>query len=322
MEVMNHLNNKFMKRVAIIAGIITVLTINLIYCQQDPQYTQYMYNMHIVNPAYAGSHGTLNMGLLHRTQWVGLDGAPKTTVFAIDAPIRKNVGVGLSVFADKIGPVKEQNLFVDVSYTIQTSDFGNLAFGVKGGFSFIDANLTALNLGEDINFGTIDDDVFKENIKDAYPNFGAGAYYYTDRFYVGLSMPNMLNQLHFERTGGIISKAAEKMHYFITSGYVFELNDNLKLKPSVLLKGVGGAPLSIDFSGNVLINNKLEFGLSWRFDDSISALMNIEVAPMFRVGYAYDYTTTNLGDFNSGSHEIILLFTISNSRDGVSPRFF
>jgi len=306
-----------MKRVTKILGILTILSINLIYSQQDPQYTQYMYNMHVVNPAYAGSHGTLNIGLLHRTQWVGLEGAPKTTVFAIDAPVRKNVGVGLSVFADKIGPVKEQNLFADVSYTIQTSDFGNLAFGVKAGFTFLDALLSTLDLGDQIP-----DDVFRDDIKDTYVNFGAGAFYYTDRFYVGLSMPNMLNQYHLKKKGGIISSAAEKMHYFITSGYVFDLNDNLKLKPSVLLKGVGGAPLSIDFSGNVLINNKLEFGLSWRFDDSISALMNIEVAPMFRVGYAYDYTTTNLGDFNSGSHEIILLFTISNSRDGVSPRFF
>lgn len=307
----------FMKRITIILGILTLLSLHSLYSQQDPQYTQYMYNMHIVNPAYAGSLETLNIGLLHRTQWVGLDGAPQTTVATINAPIRKNVGMGLSVFADKIGPVKEQNLFVDVSYTIQTSDYGNLAFGLKGGFTFLDAQLSTLDLGDNIA-----DDVFREDINNTYANFGAGTFYYTDHFYVGLSMPNMLNQYHLKKKSGIISSAAEKMHYFLTSGYVFELNDNLKLKPSVLVKGVGGAPLSIDFSGNVLINNKLEFGLSWRVDDSVSALMNIEVAPLLRIGYAYDYTLTNLGDFNSGSHEIILLMTISNSRNGLSPRFF
>lgn len=306
-----------MKRVAIILGTLTILSINFIYSQQDPQYTQYMYNMHIVNPAYAGSEGTLNIGLLHRTQWVGLDGAPKTTVAAINAPIKKNIGMGLSVFADEIGPVKEQNVFVDVSYTIQTSDYGNLAFGLKGGFSFLDAQLSTLDLGDDIP-----DDVFNNDINDSYANFGAGAFYYTDHFYAGLSMPNMLNQFHLNRKGGVISSASEKMHYYLTSGYVFEMNDNLKLKPSVLLKGVEGAPLSIDLAGNVLINNKFELGVSWRIDDSLNALMNIEVANGFRIGYAYDYTLSNLGDFNSGSHEVILLITISNSRNGLSPRFF
>lgn len=306
-----------MKRVTIILGTLAILSINFIYSQQDPQYTQYMYNMHIVNPAYAGSEGTLNIGLLHRTQWVGLDGAPKTTVAAINAPIKKNIGMGLSVFADEIGPVKEQNVFVDVSYTIQTSDYANLAFGLKGGFSFLDANLSTLDLGDDIP-----DDVFDNNINDSYANFGAGAFYYTDHFYAGLSMPNILNQFHLNKKGGIISSASEKMHYYLISGYVFEMNDNLKLKPSVLLKGVEGAPLSIDLAGNVLINNKFELGLSWRIDDSLNALMNVEVARGFRIGYAYDYTLSNLGDFNSGSHEIILLITISNSRNGLSPRFF
>lgn len=306
-----------MKRVTIILGTLAILSINFIYSQQDPQYTQYMFNMHIVNPAYAGSEGTLNIGLLHRTQWVGLDGAPKTTVAAINAPIKKNIGLGLSVFADEIGPVKEQNAFVDVSYTIQTSDYGNLAFGLKGGFTFLDAQLSTLDLGDDIP-----DNVFNNDINDSYANFGAGAFYYTDHFYAGLSMPNMLNQFHLNRKGGIISSASEKMHYYLTSGYVFEMNDNLKLKPSVLLKGVEGAPLSIDLAGNVLINNKFELGVSWRIDDSLNALMNIEVARGFRIGYAYDYTLSNLGDFNSGSHEIILLITISNSRNGLSPRFF
>jgi len=306
-----------MKRVTIILGTLAILSINFIYSQQDPQYTQYMYNMQIVNPAYAGSEGTLNIGLLHRTQWVGLDGAPKTTVAAINAPIKKNIGMGLSVFADEIGPVKEQNAFVDVSYTIQTSDYANLAFGLKGGFTFLDAQLSTLDLGDNIP-----DDVFDNDINDSYANFGAGAFYYTDHFYAGLSMPNMLNQFHLNRKGGIISSASEKMHYYLTSGYVFEMNDNLKLKPSVLLKGVKGAPLSIDLAGNVLINNKFELGVSWRIDDSLNALMNIEVARGFRIGYAYDYTLSNLGDFNSGSHEVILLITISNSRNGLSPRFF
>jgi type IX secretion system PorP/SprF family membrane protein len=305
-----------MKRVAIILGILTMLSIES-YGQQDPQYTQYMYNMNIVNPAYAGSRETLNIGFLYRTQWVGLDGSPETFVTSIDAPIRENMGVGLSFFADKIGPVKEQNVYVDFSYTIETSSTGKLAFGVKAGVTFLDALLTSLDLGDDIP-----DELFDEDINDAYPNIGAGAYYYTNNFYASFSIPNMLNQIHLEKEGGVVSAAAEKMHYFFSTGYVFDVNENLKLKPSTFIKGTTGAPVSIDIAANALIYNKLEFGVSWRIDDSVNGIVMFEVAPLLRIGYAYDYTTTNLGDFNSGSHEIMLLFTISNSRDGLSPRFF
>lgn len=311
------LNSKFMKRVAIILGILTMLFIESVYSQQDPQYTQYMYNMNVVNPAYAGSRGTLNIGLLYRTQWVGLDGAPKTFVATFDAPIRENIGVGLSFFADEIGPVKEQNVYADFSYTIKTSDTGKLAFGVKAGVTFLDALLSTLNLGDNIP-----DDLFDEDINDTYPNIGAGVYYYTNKFYASFSIPNMLNQIHLEKEGGVISSAAEKMHYFFSTGYVFDINEYLKLKPSTFIKGASGAPVSIDIAANVLLYNKLELGISWRIDDSVNGIVMFEVSPLLRIGYAYDYTTTNLGDFNSGSHEVLLLFTISNSRSGLSPRFF
>lgn len=289
-----------------------------IYSQQDAQYTQYMYNMNVINPAYAGSQGTLSIGVLGRTQWVGIDGAPKTITASIHSPIKKNVGLGFSVIADKIGPVKEQNVFADFSYTLQTSDNSNLAFGVKGGFSFLDANLSLLDLGDGAS-----DDLFTNNdLNKTTANFGAGAFFYTDRFYLGVSMPNMLKSLHFKRKNGVIYKALEDMHYFITSGVVFEASDNLKLKPSIMLKAVKGSPLSIDLSGNALINDQFEVGLSWRVEDSVSAMFNVLISESTRIGYAYDYTLSNLGDFNSGSHEVFLLFNISNSKEGLSPRFF
>ena len=297
--------------------IVIVFSITTVYSQQDAQYTQYMYNMNVLNPAYAGSQETLSIGLLGRTQWVGIDGAPQTLTAAIHAPIRKNVGLGFSVIVDEIGPVKEQNVFADFSYTINTSEYARLAFGIKAGFTFLNGDLIGLNLGDDIP-----DDAFSENLNKSTANFGAGAFYYTDEFYVGLSMPNMLRALHFTREGGIINHATEDMHFFLTSGYVFDVSYNLKLKPSIMVKAVAGAPLSIDLSGNALINERFELGLSWRIDDSVSAMFNVLVSPSTRIGYAYDYTLSNLGDFNSGSHEVFLLFTISNSRSGLSPRFF
>ncbi|MGV6846617.1 MAG: PorP/SprF family type IX secretion system membrane protein [Lutibacter sp.] len=298
--------------------LIVLFSSSTVFGQQDAQYTQYMYNMNVLNPAYAGSQNTLSIGLLGRSQWVGIDGAPKTFTASINAPIKRNVGLGFSVIADEIGPVKEQNVYADFSYTIRTSENSNLALGLKGGFTFMDAKLSQLDLGDNIP-----DDLFTNNdLHKTSPNFGVGAFFYTDQFYLGLSMPNMLKTLHFEKKNGVISQAIEDIHYFVTSGYVFNVSDNLKLKPSVMLKAVKGAPLSIDLSGNALISNKFELGLNWRVDDSVSGLFNVMISPSTRIGYAYDYTLSNLGDFNSGSHEVFILFTISNSRAGLSPRFF
>lgn len=285
--------------------------------QQDPQYTQYMYNMNIVNPAYAGSYDALALNFLARSQWVGIDGAPETLTFNTHAPIGKNVGLGFSVIADKIGPLTEQNIFADFSYTLKMSETANLAFGVKAGVSSINAPLSLLNL---TNPGDL---AFANNLNRTLPNFGLGAYYYKEKFYLGLSMPNILQTVHFKRSNGAITKASDKMHYFLTSGYVFDLSNDVKLKPSMLVKGVAGAPLSIDFSGNILFNNNFEAGLSYRLDESFSVLLNVKATNNLRIGYAYDYTLTNLGDFNTGSHEIFLLFDFNFVRNKIkSPRFF
>jgi len=305
---------KYIKEIIIV---VFTLTISLSYSQQDSQYTQYMYNMNILNPAYAGSQGTLSLGLFGRTQWVGIPGAPKTMTASIHAPVGKNVGLGLSVIADEIGPIKEQNLYADFSYTLETSEEGRLAFGVKGGISFQDINFLKLSKQQQ------DDPLLSNNLNENYPNFGAGVYYYTDNYYIGLSMPNMLETRHFKKKNGVITSASERMHYFLTGGYVFNVSEDLKLKPSTMLKAVTGSPVSIDLSINALMYNMFEFGISWRVDDSVSGMLNFLVAPQLRIGYAYDHTLTNLAAFNSGSHEVFLLYNVDLSRgDLKSPRFF
>lgn len=289
-----------------------------IFSQQDPQYTHYMYNMNVVNPAYAGSRGTLSISALYRTQWVGLDGAPKTGTLSIHAPIGKNLAMGFSAISDEIGPVQEQNIYVDFSYTINTSEEGRLAFGLKGGVTLQDIGLVSILLPQDPN-----DPLFSDNVNEVYPNFGAGLYYYTEKFYAGLSAPNLLETVHFEKESGILTKASEKMHYFFTTGYVFDLSETLKFKPSTMFKAVSGSPLSIDVSANFLINDRLEVGANYRFGDSVSGLVNFGITPDFRLGYSYDYTTTNLGNFNSGTHELFLLWDIDFSKKNLkSPRFF
>ncbi len=287
--------------------------------QQDPQYTQYMYNMNVLNPAYAGSKGTLSLGLLGRTQWTSVDGAPKTATFDVHAPLGRKVGMGFSVIADEIGPVKEQNIYIDLSYTLTTSEEGRLAFGLKGGVTLQDINLLSIILPQDPN-----DPLFEDNINETYPNFGAGVFYYTNKFYVGFSVPNILKSTHFKKSGGIITEASEEMHYFLTSGYVFNLSNTLKFKPSIMLKGVTGAPVSMDVNANFLLYDRLEVGASYRISDSLSALINFAVTPDFRIGYAYDYTISEFSNFNpGGSHELILLYDIDFSKKNLkSPRFF
>ncbi|WKK65805.1 PorP/SprF family type IX secretion system membrane protein [Lutimonas zeaxanthinifaciens] len=297
-----------------------LLWITDFYGQQDPQYTQYMYNMNIVNPAYAGSRGTLSLGLLGRSQWTNVNGAPKTMTFDAHAPVGKKVGMGLSVIADEIGPAKEQNIYADFSYTLTTSDEGRLAFGLKGGVTLLNVNLLDVVLPQT---ATGDDPLFDENINDAFPNIGAGVYYYNDKWYAGFSVPNIMKSEHLDKDN-VNTKASEEVHYFLTTGYVFDLSSTLKFKPSVLVKGVTGAPVSFDINANFLMYDRFELGASYRYQDAVSILFNFGVTRAFRIGYAYDYTISEFSNANTGgSHEIILLYDIDFTKKNLkSPRFF
>lgn len=295
---------------------VLLLLSDVMFSQQDPQYTQYMYNMNVMNPAYAGARGTLSLNLLGRKQWVGIEGSPETATLSIHSPLSKAVGLGFSIIYDQLGPLKETNSYADFSYTISTSDEGNLAFGIKAGATFQDLNSAILN-----PIDPNDNILLNTEPNKVFPNFGAGVFYYTQKFYVGLSVPNILETKYLDNNKGIVSNASEKMHYFLTTGYVFELSSLVDFKPSLMIKSAIGAPVSFDLSGNFLFDKKFEAGVSYRFDDSVSAMVGFNVNPDFRIGYAYDHTTSYLGSYNSGSHEVMLLFDF-NRRKIRSPRWF
>jgi type IX secretion system PorP/SprF family membrane protein len=268
--------------------------------------------MNVINPAYAGSKGVLSLGILGRSQWVGVEGSPRTLTFSAHAPVGKSVGLGLSLIADRIGPVIETNLFGDFSFTIVTSEDSRLAFGIKAGLTSLQVNtLIANNPNDPLNIP----------IDKTAPNFGAGVYYYTDNFYAGFSIPNFLKTRYLEKSGGFVSTASEQMHFFFTSGYVFDIYEDLKLKPSTMFRGVKGAPLSVDISANLLWQDKFEFGMSYRFDKSFSGIIAFLINEDLRIGYSYDQSILNYGNFNSGSHEVMLLIDF-NRRKLKSPRFF
>ncbi|WP_044401851.1 type IX secretion system membrane protein PorP/SprF [Lacinutrix sp. Hel_I_90] len=287
-----------------------------VQAQQDPQYTQYMYNMNVVNPAYAGSSEILSIGALYRSQWVGLEGAPSTATLAIHSPVGNRVGIGFSLISDEVGPVNETNAYVDFSYTLPISSNTKMAFGLKAGATF-----------HDIGTGSIDtidenDPLFSQDINETTPNIGAGLYFYTpNKFYVSFSMPNILNSTHLDFNGNKIGSEVE--HLFATAGYVFDLSEHFKLKPHALLKFAFDAPVSYDINLNLFMYDLVEVGAGYRVDDSFIGMINFMISPNMRIGYAYDAIQSELNVVTNTSHEIFINFDINLPRKvSRSPRYF
>lgn len=287
-----------------------------VYGQQDPQFTQYNYNTMTVNPGYTGSRGHLAVLSLYRSQWVGIDGSPTTVTFGIDTPIGLFDGIGLSIIQDELGPSEETYIDGNYSHQLILNDRGHrLGLGLKAG-------VRLLNIDWSKGIFRDPDVVFNQNIDNrVLPTIGAGIFYYTEKSYFGISTPNVFTNQHFDEVEE--SEALERMHFFFIGGHVFDLNAELKFKPSFFVKHVLGAPLSVDLSANFLLYEKLNLGVNYRWDDSVSALFGFQLSPKFNIGYAYDYTTNLLNNYNSGTHEIFLRYElISLTKKLKSPRFF
>ncbi|MCB0465441.1 MAG: type IX secretion system membrane protein PorP/SprF [Aequorivita sp.] len=283
-----------------------------------------MYNTEVVNPAYAGNREALSFGLLYRTQWVNFgEGRPNTGTFTVNSPVGTNMGLGLSVVNDRIGPAVETNFNIDYSYSINTSETAKLSFGLKAGFDILDVDFSKLNIYD------ANDPYFQSNNIDnkLQPQIGAGIYYNTEKFYAGLSVPNFLTTKHFDASSigntTIETTAAERMHYFLIAGYVFNLSDNLKFKPATLFKMVSGSPLQADVSANFLIYDKLTLGAAYRWSAAMSGLVGFQATNNIFIGFAYDYQTTEIETYSDGSYELMLRFELFNKPERVlTPRFF
>ena len=305
-----------MKKVYFIA--ILALAITELRAQQDPHYTQYMYNMSVMNPAYAGSKESISGGFLYRKQWVEIEDAPTTGTFFIHSPVGRNVGLGLSVISDKIGPVEETNFYGDFSYTLNLGGEHRLAFGLKAGATMhkIDFNTIYPTLPD------LGDDVFGQgNPNNTFLNIGSGVFYYTNKYYVAFSVPNMLKSKYLDFDGR--QYGTDVIHYFLTGGYVFDINPNLKFKPFAMIKSSVNAPTSFDVSTNFMFYDKLELGATYRLEDSFGAMVNFAITPSLRVGYAYDHIISDLNVVTPASHEVMLLFDLNFPKKvSRSPRYF
>lgn len=291
------------------------------HAQQDPQYTQYMYNMSVINPAYAtDDNSMMNLGLLYRTQWARSIGGPTTGTYFVHSTITDRLEGGLSVVHDEIGDVvKQTGAFADIAYVLPVGVNTKLSFGVKAGATFYSTDFDGFVYSD-----PLPDPAFAENISQTIPNIGAGLFLFSEHYYLGLSAPNLLETKHLQEDSGIVTQGSENIHWFFTGGYVIDLSDTFKFKHSFMAKHVNGARLSVDLNANLLINDMVEIGGGYRFDDSYVGMVNFSMTKAIRIGYAYDHTISNLGRFNSGSHEIMLLFNIGKLGKGYdkSPRFF
>lgn len=284
-------------------------------------FTQYMFNGLAINPAYAGSHQTLEFTALAREQWTGLDGAPSTQTFTAHSPMKnRSVGLGLSVIHDQIGITNQFGVYGAYSYRIQFSNRGILAMGLQAGFTQYHEDLTQLQ-------GSIrdpnDPNFAQDEVSKFMPNFGAGLYYYTERYYAGLSSPHLV-QNKLDDWEGVDKEARQRRHYFFTTGYVFDLSRSVKFKPNLLVKVVEGAPVEADINLNFLFQEILWAGVSYRSFDSFDAIIQLNLTEQFSIGYAYDFaTTTELKRLHSGSHELMLNYRLKPPRRRMlTPRYF
>lgn len=297
-----------------------------VLAQQDAQFTQYMYNTLSINPAYAGSRGGLSIIGLHRSQWVGLEGTPETQTFSIHSPVGESerVGLGLNVQNDNIFITNETFVNGNFSYSIPVGVGRKLSFGLRAGVHLLDVNYS------EASAFNITDPLLSANIDNRFsPQVGVGLWYSTSNFYAGFSAPNLLETEHFDGSqntndANATFLARERINYFLTAGYVFDITQDFKFKPAGLVKWVDGAPLQVDVTANALLYDTLTLGVAYRWSAAFSALVGVNLSDSLMLGLAYDRETTDLQPFNDGSFEIFLRYEVlkRNKKGLVSPRFF
>mgnify|MGYP001267178647 CR=1 FL=1 len=285
--------------------------------QQDPMYSQYMFNVLAYNPAYAGSADVFTMMALSRHQWVGFDGAPSTQTLAIHSPLPgQKLALGFSAMNDVVGPVHRTSAHVDLAYRIQTGVNTRLAFGLKGGLDLFQADLATLP--------TVQADPSSANIQGAVlPNFGFGLFWHSPTYYLGLSTPKLMENEISSVSGNVMTTSTEARHYFLIGGYVFDMGQDLKFKPSFMLRAVEGAPMSLDLNANFLLRERIWMGVMYRVTNAFGVMAQYRINEQMRLGYGFDMTTTKLGAYNAGTHELMLSYDMRFSKGRtISPRYF
>lgn len=308
-----------MKKIILLLGVLTVVTNG--YGQRETLLSQYMFNELFLNPAYAGSHSYFRTSLLYRNQWVSFDGAPVNYVFSVDGPISNDkMGVGIIVSNQRMGITNETNVDLNYAYHLKLSESGKLSFGLRGGLSVVRSNF------DQLVYSDSGDPLYSENVDVKHiPRMGFGTYYHTSKFYVGFSIPHLLAYepgLQFSLNDKVASRF--RRHYYLDAGYVYEINEMFKVKPTMLVRYAPGAPIQADFNTSVMYNNLVWLGLSYRTGDAIVALIEYKTNLRFRVGYSYDITLSEIRKYSGGTHEIMVGYDFGKdfSFKKTMPSFF
>lgn len=281
-------------------------------CQQDPMYSQYMFNMLSVNPAYAGTRGSLSVTSLYRKQWAGIVGAPTTITFSADAPVKnQKMALGFNIVSDKIGISKDLMINALYAYRVYFSNAGVLSLGLQAGVNQYSADYTSVKTATPYG-GSTNDRAFGKAMNDFFPNAGFGAYYYTTHFYAGVGIPRLIkNNLRGENKPTLDFTSfpnRQNRHFFLSSGYTFDLDQDWQVKPSAMVKIVKGAPVEADVNANVWWKKTVGAGLSYRTADALVAMLQFKPKKEFEFGYAYDYTVSAFAGSNTGSHELFVRY--------------
>lgn len=302
--------------------LVVLLTLGALFAkgQQDPMYSLYNYNLQTVNPAYAGSWGTVGFLWLSRLQWVGMDGHPETHTFSFQMPINsKSVGIGFDMLYDKVGLETRISTAFDYSFRIALNHDATLRFGIRGGFTNYSNNLTAYTQYPD----GITDPAFQTVVANKFmPNVGVGLYLESPKYFLSLAAPKLI-QNSFQSNVTNFTTSSEIRHFFLSGGWIFNVNNFLKFKPTFMTHIVEGAPLEGELSANFLLGNRVWLGAMYRTGDSFSATAAWIINQNFRIGYAFDFTTSELSSYQQGVHEIMLTYEIAIAkRKFISPRYF
>lgn len=286
------------------------------FAQQDPMYSQYMFNTLAFNPAYAGSADVISLMALSRHQWVGFEGAPRTQTLSGNSPLpNESIAVGALLVHDKAGPATQTGFFADLAYRMRTGADTRLAFGMQGGVDLYSVDLASLSTVEV-------DPANAVTLSEALPNFGFGLFWHAPRYYVGLSAPKLLTN-EIQAVEQVLTTARQARHYFLIGGYVFDLNRDMKFKPSIMLRAVEGAPLSLDINAHFLLRERIWFGAMMRLGNSFGVMAQYQINDQFKAGYAFDLTTSQLSAYNAGTHELMIGYDLRFSRGRtISPRYF
>lgn len=291
----------FMKKIFLVIFGVAALGAATLKAQQEPIFTHYLHNPVSINPAIAGTVRNLNMSMLSRLQWVGLEGAPTTFSYSAHMPWPdKKIGVGINLMSDNTWPLSNTHFSGSYAYRLRVNDDITLSLGIKGGFTYYHASVTNLDVVNP------DDPAFTQNEKRFYPNIGVGAYIYSYQFYAGLSLPRML-QTSFNRK---FDKTLKSPLYII-GGYNYELNSDWILMPSMLAGAMIGVPMTCDITAQALYKGRFYFGAHYRIGDAVGIFFDMKLEHDISFGYAFDFSLNKLSRINTGTHELMLSYSFA-----------